>query len=72
MTTATVEEVQANLPSLISALKPGEDVVILRDDHPVARLVAEPRQRKLGGGVGKLVIVHDDDSYLEDFKEYMP
>jgi antitoxin (DNA-binding transcriptional repressor) of toxin-antitoxin stability system len=72
MTTATIEEVQTNLPSLISALKPGEDVVILQHDRPVARLVAEPRQRKLGGGVGKLEIVQDDDSYLEDFKEYMP
>ena len=72
MTTATIEEVQMNLPSLISALKPGEEVVITQHDRAVARLVVEPRQRKLGGGVGKLVIVQDDDSYLEDFKEYMP
>jgi antitoxin (DNA-binding transcriptional repressor) of toxin-antitoxin stability system len=72
MTTATVEEVQTNLPSIISALKPGEDVVIMQHNRPVARLVAEPRQRKLGGGIGKLEIVQDDESYLEDFKEYMP
>ncbi len=72
MTTATVEEVQINMPSLISALKPGEDVVILQHDRPVARLVAEPRQRKLGGGVEKSVIIQDDDSYLEDINEDMP
>ena len=30
MTTATIEEVQASLPSLIAQLKPGEEVVILR------------------------------------------
>ena len=72
MTTATTEEVQASLPSLISHLKPGEEVVILELDQPVARLIGEPRQRKLGGGIGKLTIVEDDDSHLEDFKEYMP
>jgi antitoxin (DNA-binding transcriptional repressor) of toxin-antitoxin stability system len=72
VTTATIEEVQASLSSLISRLKPGEEVVILEHDRPVARLVGEPRQRKLGGGIGKLVLVEDDDSHLDDFKEYMP
>ena len=72
MTTATIEEAQARLPSLISNLKPGEEVLILEHDRPVARLIGEPRQRKLGGGIGKLAIVEDDDSHLEDFKEYMP
>ena len=72
MTTATVEEVQTNLPSLISLLKPGEDVVIMEHDRPVAQARGGAAQRKLGGGVGKLEIVQDDDSYLEDFKEYMP
>jgi antitoxin (DNA-binding transcriptional repressor) of toxin-antitoxin stability system len=72
VTTATIEEVQANLPSLISHLKPGEEVVILEHDRPVARLIGEPRQRKLGGGIGKLTIIEDDDLHLDDFKEYMP
>jgi antitoxin (DNA-binding transcriptional repressor) of toxin-antitoxin stability system len=72
VTTATIEEVQASLPLLISHLKPGEEVVILEHDRPVARLIGEPRQRKLGGGIGKLRIIEDDDSHLEDFKEYMP
>ena len=72
MTTATIEEVQAHLPALIAQLKPGEEVVIVERDRPVARLVGEPRQRKLGDGIGKLTIVEDDDAHLEDFKEYMP
>jgi antitoxin (DNA-binding transcriptional repressor) of toxin-antitoxin stability system len=72
MTTATIEEVQASLPSIISHLKPGEEVVILEHDRPVARLIGEPRQRKLGGGIGKLVLIEDNDSHLDDFKEYMP
>ncbi len=72
MTTATIEEVKATLPSLISHLKPGEEVVILEHDQPVARLIGEPRQRKLGGGIGKLAIVEDDDAHLDDFHCYMP
>jgi antitoxin (DNA-binding transcriptional repressor) of toxin-antitoxin stability system len=72
MTTTTIEEAQAHLPALIARLKPGEEVVIVERNRPVARLVGEPRQRKLGGGIGKLAIVEDDDSHLEDFKEYMP
>ena len=50
MTTASIEEVQVSLRSLIAHLKPGEEVVILEHDRPVARLIGEPRQRKLGGG----------------------
>ncbi len=72
MTTATIEEAQASLPSLISHLKPGEEIVIMEHDRPVARLVGEPRQRKLGGGIGKLTIIEDDESHLDDFQEYMP
>ena len=72
MTTATIEEVQAHLPAPIAQLKLGEEVVIGERDRPLARLVGEPRQRKLGGGIGKLTIVEDDDSHLDDFKEYLP
>jgi antitoxin (DNA-binding transcriptional repressor) of toxin-antitoxin stability system len=76
MVTATIQEAQIHLSSLIAQLKPGEELVIIERNRPVARLVAErgeePRQRKLGGGIGKLRIIEDDDSHLEDFKEYMP
>ncbi|MCD4728602.1 MAG: type II toxin-antitoxin system Phd/YefM family antitoxin [Pirellulales bacterium] len=41
MTTATIEEAQAHLATLIAQLKPGEEVVIVERDRPVARLVAE-------------------------------
>jgi antitoxin (DNA-binding transcriptional repressor) of toxin-antitoxin stability system len=76
MVTATIQEAQVHLPALIAQLKPGEELVIIERNRPVARLVAEhseePRQRKLGGGIGKLRIIEDDDAHLEDFKEYMP
>jgi antitoxin (DNA-binding transcriptional repressor) of toxin-antitoxin stability system len=75
MTTATIEEVQASLPSLLSGLKPGEELVILQQGQPVARLVAEPvpalKSRQPGSAVGKLRIIQEDDEHLEDFKEYM-
>jgi hypothetical protein len=49
-----------------------EEVIILEHDRPVARVIGEPRQRKLAGGIGKLAIIEDDETHLEDFKEYMP
>ncbi len=76
MTTITIEEAQARLPVLIAKLKPGEELLITQQDRPVARLVAEPpavrKARQPGSAVGKLTIVEEDDTHLEDFKEYMP
>ena len=41
MSTVTLEEAQAQLPRLIDQLRPGEELVITRDNRPVARLSAE-------------------------------
>lgn len=75
MQTATVEEVQSQLPQLIEQLRPGESLVITRDSHPVARLTAEagaPRKpRKAGNCKGMLIVKADDDEHLADFAEYM-
>ncbi|MFH1919080.1 MAG: antitoxin of toxin-antitoxin stability system [Planctomycetota bacterium] len=76
MTTVTIEEAQANLAGLIAELKPGEEVLIMQENRPVARLVVEspnsrtPRQP--GSAIGKLTIVEEDDTHLSDFREYMP
>jgi antitoxin (DNA-binding transcriptional repressor) of toxin-antitoxin stability system len=76
MVTATIQEAQVHLPSLIAQLKPGEELVIIERNRPVARLVAEPSEetgpRKPGIAIGKLKIIEDDDAHLDDFKEYMP
>ena len=76
MTTVTLEQAQASLPELIEALVPGDELLITKDQHPIARLVAEPRKprepRKPGGAVGILRIIKEDDAHLEDFREYMP
>ncbi len=73
MSTLTVSELQARLPQLIDQLRPGEEVVITRDDRPVARLTATrpPRPpRQAGNCVGLIAIVADDDDHLADFAEY--
>jgi antitoxin (DNA-binding transcriptional repressor) of toxin-antitoxin stability system len=67
MTTVTIEEAQATLPVLISSLKPGEEAVIGDNGLSVARLIKLPHQRALGGGIGKLRIVEDDDERLQAF-----
>ena len=76
MVTVTVEEAQADLAGLVSRLKPGEELLITKQDKAIARLTAEPskkrKPRRPGSAVGKLRIIEDDDEHLEDFEEYMP
>jgi len=73
--TISMEEVQATLPDIISKLGPGEEVVITKDDQPVAKLqslaAAQPQPR-FGSCKGMLTVVTEDEEHLEDFKEYMP
>jgi len=76
MPTVTIEEAQAKLRELIDGLAPGEEVIITRNQQPVAKLVGQQRPmrkpRRPGSAKGKLVILGEDDTHLEDFKEYMP
>ena len=73
--TMSIEEVQATLPEIISKLGLGEEVVITRDNQPVAELrslaTGKPQPR-FGSCKGMLTIVTEDEEHLEDFKEYMP
>lgn len=76
MSIITLEDAQARLPELIEQLHPGEEIVITRNQKPVARLVAEgkpPKQpRRLGTLKGAVLYVAPDfDAPLEDFKEYV-
>jgi prevent-host-death family protein len=76
MNIVTIEEAQAKLPELIDKLAPGEEVIITRNQEPVAKLVGQKRRlrqpRQPGSAKGKLIIVAEDDEHLEDFKDYMP
>ncbi len=77
MTTITVEEAQSKLGQLIDALGPGEELIITRNDRPIAQLVsfpdppAEKPRPIFGRGRGKIIIVSEDDDHLKDFEESM-
>lgn len=75
-TTVSIEEAQAHLAELVSKLVPGEEVVITRDEQPVAKLVGQRttrrQPRQLGSAKGKLLLLAEDEAHLEDFREYMP
>jgi antitoxin (DNA-binding transcriptional repressor) of toxin-antitoxin stability system len=74
MATVTVENAQAHLAELIDGLRPGEEVVIARNEKPVARLVAESAPeatpRRLGTLKGSVLYMAPDfDAPLDDPKE---
>lgn len=75
-TTVSIEEAQAHLAELVSKLVPGEEVVITRDEQPVAKLIGQRavrrQPRQPGSAKGKLLLLVEDDAHLEDFREYMP
>jgi antitoxin (DNA-binding transcriptional repressor) of toxin-antitoxin stability system len=78
MASVTIQEAQARLPDLIHELKPGDELLIIENDQPVARIVSErPESKPLlrpppGLGKGVITILSDDDEHLQDFAEYMP
>jgi antitoxin (DNA-binding transcriptional repressor) of toxin-antitoxin stability system len=75
MTTVSIPEAQATLPDLVENLKPGEEVILTRNQQPVAKLIpfsGVTPQPIFGSCRGKLTIVTEDDEHLADFKEYMP
>jgi len=56
-------------------LTPGEEVVVTRDDKPVARIIAGQGEKPCpmpGRGKGMLTVISEDDDHLKDFAEYMP
>jgi antitoxin (DNA-binding transcriptional repressor) of toxin-antitoxin stability system len=76
MSTVTLEEAQAQLPQLIVKLQPGEEIIIMSGNQPVARLIGETKTKKgprqLGTLKGTVLYMAPDfDVPLEDFKEYM-
>ena len=46
MITVTLHEAQVRLAELIANLQPGEEIVITRDNQPVARLTPQAPERK--------------------------
>jgi antitoxin (DNA-binding transcriptional repressor) of toxin-antitoxin stability system len=75
MCIVTIEEAQAKLAELIDKITLGEEVIIMRDQQPVAQLVPLPSakpQPVFGSCKGMLTIVDENDEYLANFRQYMP
>lgn len=71
-----ITEATKHLLELIEAASKGEEIIITKDDQPVAKLVpvAPVKKRhpaKAGSAKGLVTISDDFDEPLEDFKDYM-
>lgn len=71
-----IADVSKNISELIEAAIRGEEILITKDDQPVAKLVPVPpvkkrRPAKAGSAKGLVTISDDFDEPLEEFKDYM-
>lgn len=76
MVTISIQEAQAKLSELIHCLPPGEELLILENNLPVARLTTNianpnPIERKFGTLKGTVISMDHFDDELDEFKEYM-
>lgn len=76
MQTLTVEEAQSHLAEIIDKLTPGEEVLITRDEKPIAIIRAtapSPRKPRQPGTLKGTVlyIAPDFDAIPEGFEEYV-
>jgi antitoxin (DNA-binding transcriptional repressor) of toxin-antitoxin stability system len=47
----TLTEAQQHLPEIISGLQPGEEIQIIQDDRPIARLVIDGLRLEVHGAL---------------------
>lgn len=77
MQTISLQEAQNHLAEIIEKLAPGEEVLITRDDKPLAALRATPpptprKQRQLGTLRGSVLYMAPDfDAIPDGFEEYV-
>ncbi|HLP90404.1 MAG TPA: type II toxin-antitoxin system prevent-host-death family antitoxin [Nostocaceae cyanobacterium] len=70
----TLAEASQNLPALIEATLSGEEIIIIKDNEPVVKLIPVlpvKRRRQPGSAKGMVTMTDDFDAPLEDFQEYM-
>jgi antitoxin (DNA-binding transcriptional repressor) of toxin-antitoxin stability system len=77
MQTMPIEQAQNHLGEIIEKLPPGGEIVLTRDDKPVATICAtlstEPTPRKFGTLKGTILhIAPDFDAIPEGFEDYLP
>lgn len=75
MQQVSLEEAKAQLSDLVDAALNGDEVVIIKDNQQLVKLVpaTQPKShRRAGSAKGLIVFTADDfDAPLEDFKNYM-
>ncbi|EAZ93010.1 type II toxin-antitoxin system Phd/YefM family antitoxin [Crocosphaera chwakensis] len=69
MTKLDIDKAKSNLSKLLDLAIKGEEIVITKDNKPVAKI--SPMKRKRGTAKGKVWISDDFDEPLQDFQEYM-
>jgi len=68
-----LNQAQVILPQLLDAALKGEEVIITREEHPVAKLIAfslDSEDLRLGSAQGLVTFGDDFDEPLEDFEDY--
>ena len=73
-TSITIAEAQANLKEWLAKLAPGDQLLIVENDKPIAEVrlpPPAPAHPQFGIGAGWIVEYIDDDEHLKDFAEYM-
>lgn len=71
--TSALKKPRQNCGTLFGKLGPGEEVIITKDDQPVAELRSLATGKpKFGSCKGISTIVVEDEEHLEDFKAYIP
>jgi antitoxin (DNA-binding transcriptional repressor) of toxin-antitoxin stability system len=73
--TVSVEQAQKALPQLIDQLLSGQEILLTRNDKPVAQLVAVTTASPapvFGACRGLLSVLSEDEEHLKDFHDYMP
>jgi antitoxin (DNA-binding transcriptional repressor) of toxin-antitoxin stability system len=75
MSTVTVEEAESRLPELLAGLRPSEEILIVENGVPLARLVKTERNSwPCQPGSAKDIphwMAPDFDVPLDDFRQYM-
>lgn len=73
MKKANLHEAKTNLSKLVDLVLQGEEVIICKAGHPVAKLVSIHKKKKIrkpGILKGKITIEKDFEQLPEDFMEY--
>jgi prevent-host-death family protein len=74
MSHVNIAQAKAKLSELIQKVQLGKEIIIARDNKPVAKLVPfrPVAKRKLGSAKDKLIYMAPDfDETPEDFKDYL-